>query len=283
MIKVYSRLTRSMFLAIVEEASSLGLKIVGHVPDSISIQDAAAAGLDSSEHELGFDKLIGRLLGEFVMPFYRGMGIDTEYFARLDEVDPLRLDQILHDLRDAGLTVCPTIVTLRDAVGPSEYDPATFALEAYVSEPMRLAWDINWQSWGTGDNAFDPIWQPWSQLVVRIHEAGIPLMVGTDCSVPGIMPGFSLHDEMEIWQNAGIAAIDILRSATIVPAQFMEVDERLGSIDIGKDASMILLRGNPLVDIANSKLIEAVFLRGTYFDRSALDDLLEQAQQFAGS
>ena len=106
-------------------------------------------------------------------------------------------------------------------------------------------------------------------------------MVGTDLMVPGIIPGFSVHEEMLIWQEAGILPADILRSATLVPAQFMGLGERLGSISEGMTASMVLVRANPLEDIRNTQEIESVFLRGEYFNRAALDQLLAEAKVLA--
>jgi imidazolonepropionase-like amidohydrolase len=106
-------------------------------------------------------------------------------------------------------------------------------------------------------------------------------MVGTDLSVPGIVPGYSVHEEMLIWQEAGIPAADIVRSATIVPAKFMGLEDRLGSIREGKTASMVLVRGNPLEDIRNAQEIEGVFLRGEYFSRQDLDKLLAEAKDLA--
>jgi imidazolonepropionase-like amidohydrolase len=116
-------------------------------------------------------------------------------------------------------------------------------------------------------------------MVRRLNEAGVPLMAGTDLSVPGVIPGFSLHDELAIWQDAGIPAADVLRSATLVPAQFMGLGDRLGSLAEGKTASMVLLRANPLDDVRNAREIEAVFLRGRYFDHDALDRLLEETRE----
>jgi imidazolonepropionase-like amidohydrolase len=117
--------------------------------------------------------------------------------------------------------------------------------------------------------------------VVELYAAGIPLMVGTDLCTPGSLPGFSVHDEMEIWQDAGIPAADVLRSATLVPARFIGLDNRLGTIVAGKTASMVLLRANPLGDVRNAREIEAVFLRGTYYDRAGLDRLLAEARDLA--
>ena len=115
----------------------------------------------------------------------------------------------------------------------------------------------------------------------RYECRGIPLMVGTDLMLPGIIPGYSVHEEMAIWQEAGIPPADVLRSATIVPAQFMGLGDRLGSIRQGKTASMVLVRGNPLEDVRNAQQIEDVFLRGQYFSRKDLDRLLDEAKELA--
>jgi imidazolonepropionase-like amidohydrolase len=86
---------------------------------------------------------------------------------------------------------------------------------------------------------------------------------------------------MMIWQEAGIPPVDILRSATLTPARFMDLEDRLGTIGEGKTASLVLLRANPLEDISNAQQIESVFLRGRYFSRQDLDQLLDEAKELA--
>ena len=95
MIKVYSGLDKDVFLAIVAEAQTYGLKVVGHVPDSIYLEDAAAAGLRSSEHFFGFEKAIAKLLEEPVKLLYAGMGSDASYLQRLGEGNPAELQGVL--------------------------------------------------------------------------------------------------------------------------------------------------------------------------------------------
>ncbi len=275
-VKVYSRLDADVFLAIVDEAHRLGLKVAGHVPDSITIEAAAAAGLDSAEHFFGFDKLVGRLLGAPVKPYYAGMGTDVGYFLRLAEIDPGVLRAALDDLRASGLNVCPTVVVFKVGMQTRAFQSGTFSGSEYASPALLGTWQTLWA--GQSDlPAF--VWETWAGLVVELYKAGIPLLVGTDLSVPGILPGFSVHDEMAIWQDAGIPAADILRSATLVPAQWLGLDGRLGTVAAGKTASMILLRANPLADVRHAREIEGVFLRGRYFDRDALDGLLAQARR----
>jgi imidazolonepropionase-like amidohydrolase len=276
MIKVYSRLSRDAFLAILDEARALGLKVVGHVPETVSIEDAAAAGLACSEHFFGFEQVIGRLLGAPVRTTYAGMGADAGYLLRLGEVDPQALQGVFGRLRGSGLTVCPTVVTFQAGVHTTQFQSGDFPLDEYISSTVLETWRALWS--GQADLP-DAIWQSWAEMVRRLNEAGVPLMAGTDVSVPGVIPGFSLHDELAIWQDAGIRAADVLRSATVVPAQFMGLGDRLGSLAEGKTASMVLLRANPLEDIGNARNIEAVFLRGRYFDRAALDRMLKEVRE----
>ena len=72
-----------------------------------------------------------------------------------------------------------------------------------------------------------------------------------------------------------------MRSATLVPVQFMGLEDRLGTVAEGKTASLVLVKDNPLEDIRNARLIEAVFLRGTYYNRADLDRLLSEAREAA--
>ncbi len=277
MIKVYSRLEKDTFLAIVDEAQALGLKAVGHVPESIYIEEAAAAGLSSSEHLFGFEKVIGKLLGEPInLQTYAGMGTDMGYLLRLDELHGEGLQAAYGRLRDYGLTVCPTVLVYKTGTRIDAILAGDYPMSEYISPTV---WDIWTSQWSDQSPLPEAVWQSWAKMVAQLHAAGLSLMVGTDTGFAGIIPGFAVHEEMTIWQDAGISPAEVLRSATLVPAQFMGLGDRLGSIAEGKAASMILLRANPLVDIRNAQQIEGVFLHGEYFSREDLDQLLAEARE----
>ncbi|MGL6279453.1 MAG: amidohydrolase family protein [Gaiella sp.] len=275
MIKVYSSLDREVFLAIVEEADRQGLKVVGHVPESIPIDAAAAAGLRSSEHLFGFEKLVGALLGEPVAYEYAGMGADVPYLSRWREIDPAKLQSAFRQLGASGLTVCPTVVVFKKGMHTSAFQSGSFPGSEYVSQRVLDMWRA---LWAEQSDLPGFVWRSWAELVNELDEAGVPLLVGTDLTVPGVLPGFSVHEEMAIWQEAGIAPADVLRSATTVPAQFMGLGDRLGTVGEGKTASLILVRANPLEDVRNAGQIEGVFLRGRYFDRDDRGRLLVEAR-----
>lgn len=277
-IKVYSRLGKQVFLAILDEADKLGLKVVGHVPDSIYIEDAAAAGLSSSEHFFGFEKAIAGLLGDPVKLTFTGMGADARYLQRLDEVDPAQLRDLYERIRASGMAVCPTVVTFKAFTNVRAFQRWDFPGSEYISPQVRDMWRSQWSQ---QDDLSDYVWQNWARMVRGLNDAGVPLMVGTDLLVPGILPGVAVHEEMAIWQEAGIPPADVLRGATIVPAQFMGLGGRLGSIREGKTASLVLVRADPLEDVRNAQHIEGVFLRGVYYNRAALEQLLDEARHLA--
>jgi imidazolonepropionase-like amidohydrolase len=277
-IKVYSRLEKDVFLAIVDEAHQCGRKAVGHIPDTIYIEEAAAAGLASSEHFFGFEKVIAKLLGKPVKLQYAGMGSEAHYFQRLGQVNPDALQQVYRRIHLNGMTVCPTVITFKVGTKIKAIQAGNFPRQEYISPMVLNIWA---SMWSQQDDLEDFIWQNWAQMVKGLHQAGVPLMVGTDLMVPGIFPGFAVHEEMTIWQEAGIPPADVLRSATLVPAQFMGLGERLGSVSQGKTASMVLVRANPLEDIRNAQQIESVFLRGQYFSREDLARLLQEAASLA--
>jgi imidazolonepropionase-like amidohydrolase len=107
------------------------------------------------------------------------------------------------------------------------------------------------------------------------------IMAGTDAMNPYCLPGFSLHDELALLVESGLTPLAALQAATINTAKFMGRSAELGTVEAGKIANLVLLRADPLVDIHNTTQVEAVWLRGQYFDRTALAAMLEKARQQA--
>lgn len=195
MIKTYSRLDKNIFLAIIDEAKKLNLKVVTHLPESVYIEEAAAAGLGSSEHFNGFEKVIAKLLGEPVNLTFKGQAFDAGYFQRLDDVNPQELQKVYERIRASGVTLCPTVVTFKTLTNIDEYWKGTFPRSEYISSSVTDLWKSLWTQQG---NLPDFIWQNWMRMVVDLNKTGVPLMVGTDLMLPGIIPGYSAHEEMAI-------------------------------------------------------------------------------------
>jgi imidazolonepropionase-like amidohydrolase len=113
------------------------------------------------------------------------------------------------------------------------------------------------------------------EVVNAMHRAGIPFLAGTDTSSGVyVFPGFSLHEELQRFVAAGFTPMEALQTATLNPARFLGMQDRLGTIEKGKLADMVLLDANPLDDIRNTQKIAAVVVNGRYFSRADLDKML---------
>ena len=106
-------------------------------------------------------------------------------------------------------------------------------------------------------------------------------MAGSDANDTMISPGFSLHRELWLLTQAGLSAMDVLRTATTVPAAYLEKTDLLGGVSAGKEADLVLLNANPLSDIRNTTSIAAVVVNGSLYNRDALDLLLAEAETAA--
>ena len=110
-----------------------------------------------------------------------------------------------------------------------------------------------------------------------MHKAGVAVMAGTDSPMPGVYPGFALHDEMALLVEAGLTPREALRSATFGPAQFLGIANTSGSVAVGKRADLVLLDADPTKDIRNTRRINAVLIDGRLLRRADLDALLEES------
>jgi imidazolonepropionase-like amidohydrolase len=153
----------------------------------------------------------------------------------------------------------------------------------YVDAMTRLRWnpknDFRLKSLTKDDFARQKVaFARAVDCVGRLHRAGVPILAGTDELNPYVFPGFSLHDELALLVKAGLPPRDALRAATINPAKFLGKEATMGTVEAGKTADLVLLDADPLADIANTKKIRAVIVRGRLLDREELDRMLKAAE-----
>jgi imidazolonepropionase-like amidohydrolase len=155
---------------------------------------------------------------------------------------------------------------------------------AYVGESLRTQWKLGFERKRQETPRDDaPTLQQECALVREMNVAGTTLLAGTDLGVPFVLPGFGLHDELDLLvRSAGLTSMQALLCATRNPPLFFSLQEELGTLEPGKVADMVLLDANPLSDIRNISRINAVVLGGKPYDRSALDGLLGQVRRSAG-
>jgi imidazolonepropionase-like amidohydrolase len=280
-IKVQSVISRDAYLAAAAEAHKQNLPIVGHVPDKVRISETIAAGQRSIEHLMGIFEDCSTEEDKFI----RGEG---NLKLLLTTTDQSRCDAIIHSLAQHEVWQVPTLAWQRGGTFLDQLDWKHQPLDKYVPAPWR---DLTWRRFADEmmpDLKRDPLslrqeyFKRNLQMVGAMHHAGVPFLAGTDAA-PGIyvMPGFSLHDELANFVEAGFTPMESLQTATSNPAKFLGQENDFGTITPGKAADVVLLTANPLDDIHNTRKISAVIANGRIFNRKDLDALLAQVEQAA--
>jgi imidazolonepropionase-like amidohydrolase len=280
-IKVQSVISHDAYLAAAAEAHKKGLPIVGHVPDKVRIEEAVEARQKSIEHLMGI---------------FEGCSTEEDKFIKgegslkllLTTQDQQRCDSLIKLLARNQIWQVPTLAWQRGGTFLDQRDLKHQPLDKYVPAYWR---DVTWRHF-TEEMMPDLLRDPLElrqdyftrnlQMVGGMHRAGVPFLAGTDAA-PGvyIMPGFSLHDELANFVDAGFTPMESLQTATSNPAKFLETEASFGSIEPGKIADLVLLSANPLKDIRNTQKINAVVADGRLFDRVALDHILMSVEAAA--
>jgi Amidohydrolase family len=280
-IKVQSEIPHDAYIAAAAEAHKQGLPIVGHVPDKVRLVETVAAGQKSIEHLMGIFEGCSTEEDKFIS----GQG---DLKLMLSSYDQQKCDALVELLAKTQTWQAPTLAWQRGGTFLDQRDLKHQPLDKYVPAYWR---DVTWRRF-TDEMMPDLLHDPLAlrqeyfarnlRMVGAMHRAGVPFLAGTD-TAPGvyIMPGFSLHDELANFIEAGFTPMESLQTATSNPAKFLGIESSFGSIEPGKTADLVLLSANPLDDIRNTQKINCVIANGRLFDRAALDQILAQVEQSA--
>lgn len=254
-IKVYTLLEREPYFAVMQAAARLDLNVVGHVPASVTVEEAVLAGQASIEH------LRDELEPLVCTPEVAG---DCKRMAAL--------------FREHRTWQVPTLVTLRSKAKFDDPELVNDPRNRYLPPSLLAEWLAEREAKiarGTEYLQRKQAWYHEEQAVARmLVQEQVPIMAGSDAGVAFCYPGSGLHEELELLVEAGMTPLAALRAATLMPAQFLNRPGITGSIAVGARADLVLLRANPLTDIRATRDIEAVVLRGRWFDRPALNELI---------
>ena len=274
-IKVYNGLSRPVYGALMTAADRRGIRVVGHVPYSIGIDGALAAHQYSIEHQRGYD-----FDGVRPQALLENGGRNAERFGSWQHMSDARMRDLVQKTVVAGTWNCPTFVA--DAM---MFDSA--GLAAFAKSPLLRYVHPAVRKWILGNEA-DRLFTRDARealhaavprrymLLKMLDDAGAGLLIGTDTSVPYLIPGFTPIDEMKHFVAAGLTNFEALRAATSGPAKFLGIDADSGTVGVGKRADLLLIEGNPLEDINNLWRQSGVMLNGRWLARTELRQLLDK-------
>jgi len=283
-IKVYFNLKKDVYLAIADEAKKLNLPLVGHLPNRVPLDEAIKAGHRSFEHFYNILEFYSDQKGLNQIEENReGRFAGDNFYVRLDygykTFDPAKSKDAIKLLKNDNVWICPTYTVhkgfMRD-FDPSYTDDKRLA---FMPENFVTRWMANKKKPLTekqiGQWNSDKLW--YARVLTeskKYKENGIKFLAGTDVANFFVYPGFSLHEELEIFVNeAGFSPLEALQTATINPAEFLDSDNRLGTVEEGKLANLVILNKNPVENISNTKTIDAVVLLGKYKSKTDLKNI----------
>jgi imidazolonepropionase-like amidohydrolase len=190
--------------------------------------------------------------------------------------------QMAQEAADDGLWVTTTLYLMRSIADQAADLEGVLAAMPEVKYVHPGVFDT--KKWGPGENYYvdvgsRPSWPGYlaaqEKMVPALNDSGGLLMSGTDASLAVLVPGFSLHDELETMVDVGLTPYDVLKTSTYNPALYLGELDEFGTVEEGKRADLLLLEANPLEEITNTRQIAGTMVRGRWYSRTDLDLMLE--------
>ena len=292
-IKIQSGVPHDAYLAIAAEAKARRIEFEGHVPDAVRASEAIAAGQRTFEHLIGIFEASTPDEDAFLQRRYgagRNPTANKSLAAFLDRYDPAREAALVRALAANTVWQCPTLFWERgqwlvDVIDFRKDPDIAFVPRSWIDRKFPSSQKSITASMDTDPLAVRQRFVEHElEIVHRLHAAGVPLLAGTDTPAGvDVTPGISLHLELQRFVAAGLTPLEALQTATINPARFFGRLADFGTVERGRVADLVLLRANPLEDIANTRAIAGVIADGKYWSSDDLDALRERLKQVAAA
>ncbi len=265
-VKIHSWASEEVYFAIAKAAKEENIQLVGHSPESFDPIKVANAGQTGFEH------------GFFPYP--------------LSKYSEAEQNKIIEAFIENKAAFVPTLVAWTERLVPLEKAKAIVADDAnkidyrrkYTSPELIEYWGVQLEprkplsekgleGW---TNAIDSM----AKDIGIMHRKGVRVTPGTDLAVPLVFPGFSLHDELKMFvTKIGMTPMQAIESATKTPAEFMGMQNCLGTIEKGKIADIVLLDANPLDNINNIRKVNSVIVQGKYITPKMRQEILQNIER----
>lgn len=265
-IKTYYGLNRELFDAVLEQAAIAKMDIVAHPSQKVPFTYHLKPQIKSLEHA---EEIVQQAL-KF-------------------QLDSLQLRPIIDSISNVKYSrFCPTITVfnniyqmlLNDAILDSESLSYMNPLIKKVDSKEQFD---RWHNAKQEDEGIVGRIKDQHdfhlQIIAQLHKAGVPIICGTDAGIGITLPGFSIHQELAFYKEAGLSNYEVLRTATVNAAQTHYIMNQLGTIEEGKVANLLLLDNNPLLELSTLKNPSSIFIKGRQIKRKTLHSFKEKAKK----
>ncbi|MFD2586970.1 amidohydrolase family protein [Croceitalea marina] len=280
-LKIHPGIQRDVFDQVVATANEVGIPFAGHVPVDVGIRHALESNYASIDHIDGFlEGLVPE--SENVDPTANGFfGYNFTPLA-----DTEKIDELVSLSKKHKVWIVPTQSLFERWFAPITADEL---LKQPEMQYMPKATLENWKQVKErymADNSFSAEqWQQFDnirkQLLAALNKNGHGILLGSDAPQLFNVPGFSIHHEIDGMLGAGMTPLEILKSGTLNPAIFFDMEDTFGQVKEGLTADLVLLEANPLEDLKALKTIQAVILKGQLITKTEIEERLEKIAENA--
>jgi imidazolonepropionase-like amidohydrolase len=278
-VKVYDSLPAELYKTSIKEAKKQGLKVAGHLNQYMPAAETINLGLDSVEH---FGITLGWLIGDITRELSKIPGAEDFNVITKYKIN----DKKLHDAAEAFKTnnayLCPTLILEKQLSQYTEYKELLKQVDTRYFDPNSQYWIPKKANGEEGlDDRNKLFYENIKSLregtkgVLKTLKKSATILAGTDTPNPFVMPGYSLHQELELLVEAGLTNYEALQATTTNATKYLDVSDELGTVETGKTANLILLTKNHLKNIKNTTTIQTVILNGQPHTQKSL---AQQAQ-----
>lgn len=277
--KIHPGLTREEFDAVAGTAKTLGIPFAGHVPADVGVKRALQAGIATIDHLDGY-------MQSLLPPHEDPSGGFEGFFGLLlaNQAEESKIGPIVEATRLAGTWNVPTQSLFVHVVAEESSSNMSARPEMrYMPEATVRQWAAS-KDRVTSDHEYSPdtanrAIEIRQRIIKALQTSGAGLLLGSDSPQVFNVPGFSIHRELQYLVDAGLSPYEALLTGTVNPAQFFGRADVAGTIEVGREADLVLLDANPLNDISASRRVHGVMLRGRWISSVERDQMLEALQR----
>lgn len=282
-IKITFMVKHDVYDAIVKTAKEVKIKVTGHVGPLVKLP-AALHAKQQIEH---LDEFIDQLLPD--TSYNHGQSVSDMNIWRkkawntVPYLDESKIPALVKAVKAAGIYVTPTnyffFSSFADSLSKEDFmlRPDYEFIPEKIKEERWLVRDKYWKNAASHTSRKKYI-ELRKKITDQLAKAGVKLMAGSDSPEWFLVQGFSIHDELETFVSSGLSPYSALETATKNPAGYLGLISQKGTIEPGKDADLILLDANPLLEIKNSRKIAGVMNGKDWYSKERLEQLVEEAR-----
>jgi imidazolonepropionase-like amidohydrolase len=277
-LKLHPGLTKETFSAIASTAKEVGIPFAGHVSHNVGVWMAIDAGYSSIDHLDGFIEAITPAADTLAE---QQIGLFGAWIAY--QADETRIPKLIKALRDKKISVVPTQALAERWQSPLPAEEYTKAPEMKYMKPEEIKNWVNAKNGYLNNPNFTSehaqrLIDVRRKIIYECQKNGVQILLGSDAPQIFNVPGFSIHHEMKYLVDAGLTPYEALRTGTVNVANYLNKSDA-GTIKTGNVSDLVLLNGNPLEDINQTKNIEGVMIGTRWLSKEFIQKQLKKLEK----